>query len=92
MSLEALAVLIGISVVCSVVAQALAGYSVGGFIVGTGVGFIGAVFGMWLASIMDLPSFYEITVDGTVFPLVWSILGSAFLVAVLGALTGKKKY
>ena len=92
MSLEALAILLGISIVCSVIAQALAGYSVGGFIVSTGVGFIGAVFGMWLADIMDLPRFYEITVDGTVFPMVWSIAGSAALVAVLGALTGKKKY
>ena len=91
-SLEALAVLLGISIVCSVVAQALAGYSTGGFVVSTGVGFIGAVFGMWLASVMSLPTFYEVTVDGTVFPLVWSILGSAALVAVLGALTGQKRY
>jgi uncharacterized membrane protein YeaQ/YmgE (transglycosylase-associated protein family) len=91
-SLEALAVLLGISIVCSVVAQALAGYSVGGFVIGTGVGFIGAVFGMWLASFMDLPRFYQVTVDGTTFPLVWSILGSAVLVAALGALSGKKKY
>ncbi|MDX1394098.1 MAG: hypothetical protein R3195_06900 [Gemmatimonadota bacterium] len=92
MSLEALAVLLGISIVCSVVAQALAGYSVGGFVVSTGVGFIGAVFGMWLAEMMSLPRFYQITVDGTVFPLVWSIAGSAALVAVLGALTGKKRH
>ena len=92
MTLEALAVLLGISIVCSVVAQALAGYSVGSFVIATGVGFIGAVFGMWLASTMDLPRFYEVTVDGTVFPLVWSILGSAVLVAILSVLTGKKKY
>lgn len=92
MSLEALAVLLGISIVCSVVAQALTGYSTGGFVVSTGVGFIGAVFGMWMASAMNLPTAYEVTVDGTVFPLVWSILGSAILVAVLGVLTGKRKY
>ncbi len=92
MSLEALAVLLGISIVCSVAAQALVGYSVGGFVVSTGIGFIGAVFGMWLASALDLPTFYEVTVDGTVFPLVWSIAGSAILVAVLGALTGQKKH
>lgn len=92
MSLEALGVLLVISIVCSVVAQALTGYSTGGFIVSTGVGFIGAVFGMWLASALDLPRFYTVTVDGTVFPLVWSIAGSAALVAVLGALTGERKY
>lgn len=92
MSLEALGVLLGISIVCSVVAQALAGYSTGGFVVSTGVAFIGAVLGMWLASVMDLPTFFEINVDGTVFPLVWTIVGSAALVAVLGALTGQKRY
>ena len=92
MSLEALGVLLAISIVCSVVAQALTGYSTGGFIVSTGVGFIGAVFGMWLASAFDLPRFYTVTVDGTVFPLVWSIAGSAALVAVLGALAGQRKY
>jgi len=91
-SLEALGVLVGISIVCSVVAQALSGYSTGGFIVSTGVGFIGAVFGMWLASAFDLPRLYTITIDGVVFPIVWSIAGSAALVAVLGALAGKRKY
>ncbi|MFV1987915.1 MAG: hypothetical protein ACC682_11600 [Gemmatimonadota bacterium] len=90
-SLTALAVLLGISIVCSVAAQALTGYSVGSFVVSTGVGFVGAVFGMWMASAMDLPTVYEVTVDGTVFPLVWSIAASAVLVAVLGALTGQKK-
>lgn len=92
MSLEALGVLLVISIVCSIVAQGLSGYSTGGFVVSTGVGFIGAVFGMWLASAFGLPTVYEVTVDGTVFPLVWSIAGSAALVAVLGALAGKRKY
>lgn len=92
MSLEALGVLLGISIVCSVVGQALSGYSTGGFLVSTGVGFIGAVFGMWLASSMDLPRLYTITVDNTTFPLVWAIVGSGTLVAVLGALAGKRKY
>ena len=46
---------------------------------------------MWLASVANLPTFYEVTVDGTVFPMVWSIAGSAALVAVLGALAGTKR-
>lgn len=91
MSLEALAVLLGIAIVCSAFAQGLTGYSTGGFIVSTGVAFIGAVFGMWLAPALDLPLGYTLTVGGTEFPLIWTLLGSALLVAVVGALQGTRR-
>jgi hypothetical protein len=47
---------------------------------------------MWIASALDLPVMYEVSVGGVAFPLVWSILGSAALVAVLGALSGGKRW
>jgi len=90
-SLEALGVLLGIAIACSVLAQGLTGYSTGGFIVSTGVGLIGAVFGMWLAPTLDLPQGYTLTVAGTEFPLLWTIAGSGLLVAALGALQGKRR-
>lgn len=92
MSLEAIGVLLGIAVVCSVVAQGLTGYSVGGFLVSTGVGLVGALLGMWLANAFELPIGFTLTVGGTEFPMVWATLGSAFLVAVLGALSGQKRW
>lgn len=92
MSLEAIGVLLAIAVVCSVVAQGLTGYSVGGFVVGTAVGLVGALLGMWLVRAFELPVGVTLTVGGTEFPMVWATLGSAFLVAVLGALSGKKRW
>lgn len=92
MSLEAVGVLLAIAIVCSVVAQGMTGYSIGGFLVNTGVGLVGALLGMWLVSGFDLPVGYTLTVGGTEFPMVWATLGSAFLVAVLGALGGTKRW
>ncbi len=92
MSPEAVGVLVAIAVVSSVVAQALSGYSVGGFLVNTAIGFIGAVLGMWLVDAFQLPRGYEIMVGGTVFPLVWAVVGSAALVAGLGALWGQRRW
>lgn len=92
MSLEAIGVLLAIAVVCSVIAQGLTGYSVGGFLVSTGVGLVGALLGMWLVRAFELPLGFTLTVGGTEFPMVWATLGSAFLVAVLGALSGQKRW
>lgn len=92
MTVSALLVLLGIAFVCGVLGQLIAGYSVGGLLVAIGVGFIGAVLGIWLADLLALPPFFTVTVGGTVFPLVWSVLGSALLVAVLGALAGGKRW
>lgn len=92
MSLEAVGVLLAIAVVCSVFAQGLTGYSVGGFLVSTGVGLVGAVLGMWLVRAFELPLGFTFAVGGTEFPLVWALAGSAFLVAVLGALGGTKRW
>lgn len=92
MSLEAVGILLAIAIVCSVIAQGLTGYSVGGFLVSTGVGLVGALLGMWLANAFDLPIGYTLVAGDTVFPMVWATLGSAFLVAVLGALHGTKRW
>jgi uncharacterized membrane protein YeaQ/YmgE (transglycosylase-associated protein family) len=92
MTVGAVLLLVAIAAVCGFVGQIIAGYSAGGFLVSTGVGFLGALFGMWIASALDLPVMYEVSVGGVAFPLVWSPLGSAALVAVLGALSGGKRW
>jgi len=91
-SLEAVGVLLAIAVVCSVIAQGMTGYSVGGFLVSTGVALVGALIGMWLVRAFELPVGFTVTVGGTRFPMVWATLGAAFLVAVLGALGGAKRW
>jgi len=72
------------------IAQALAGSSRGGCLVSIAVGFIGALLGSWLSRVLGLPELFTITIGGTVFPIVWSIIGATLFVAVLGLLTRKR--
>lgn len=80
-------ILLLIAAICGSVGQALAGYSVGGCITSTLVGFVGAVIGTWLAGVLGLPEVFAINVGGRAFPIVWSVIGSALFVAVLAMLT-----
>jgi uncharacterized membrane protein YeaQ/YmgE (transglycosylase-associated protein family) len=73
--------------VCGGVGQALAGYSHVGCLGSIALGFIGALLGMWLARAMHLPELLAIHFgDGVTFPIIWSIVGAALFVAVLGLL------
>jgi uncharacterized membrane protein YeaQ/YmgE (transglycosylase-associated protein family) len=91
-TLSALVLLLVIAVVCGGFGQAIAGYSLGGFLVGTAVGLVGAVLAMWIAGTFNLPLFYVLTVGGVDFPIVWAVGGSALFVAVLGVLIGGKRW
>lgn len=84
-------ILLLIAAVCGAVGQALAGYSVGGCITSTLVGFVGAVVGTWVAGLLGLPEVFAINVGGRTFPIVWSVIGSALFVAVLALLTGRRR-
>lgn len=86
MSLESILILLLIAGICGAVGQAIAGYSLGGLLATIGVGFVGAVLGMWLSAALGLPEFYTVRVGGRSFPIVWSILGSALFVALISAL------
>ncbi len=80
-------ILLLIAAICGAVGQALAGYSVGGCITSTLVGFVGAVIGTWIAGTLGLPEIFSINVGGRAFPIVWSVIGSALFVVVLALLT-----
>jgi len=79
--------LVLIAGVCGSLAQALAGFSRGGCLVSIALGFIGALFGTWLARTMALPEPLAIQVGGREFPVVWSIVGAALFSAVLSIFT-----
>ena len=72
--------------------QAIAGYSLGGFLISIVVGFIGAFLGLWIARQFGLPEWFTITIQGETFPLVWSIIGSALLTALLGLFFRRRRY
>ena len=76
--------------ICGSIGQAIAGYTRGGCIVSIVVGFIGALLGSWLSSQMGLPELFNVSVGGSSFPVIWSIIGSVIFVVVVGILTRKR--
>ncbi len=64
--------------------QAISGYSLGGCIASMVVGVIGAYIGMWLARQFGLSPIFPVSIQGETFPVVWSVIGSALLSAILG--------
>jgi uncharacterized membrane protein YeaQ/YmgE (transglycosylase-associated protein family) len=86
MSVLGLVLLLLIAAVAGALGQALAGYSLGGCLMSTIVGFIGAFVGLWLARQFGLPELLPVSIEGQTFPVVWAVIGSAFLSAIFGLL------
>lgn len=76
--------------ICGSLGQAIAGYSRRGCLVTIVLGFIGALLGQRLASLLGLPDLFVIGIGGQRFPIIWSIIGAALFVAALGLFTGRK--
>jgi uncharacterized membrane protein YeaQ/YmgE (transglycosylase-associated protein family) len=69
--------------ICGMIGESLAGYSVGGCITSAVIGYIGAFIGLWMARQFGLPELFTVTIGGSSIPVIWSIIGSALLVAGL---------
>lgn len=82
-TLPALLVLIVIAAVCGSIGRAIGGNVRGGFIVSTALGFIGALFGPWIAHQLKLPEPFLLQIGGQSFPILWSIVGAAVFVALI---------
>jgi uncharacterized membrane protein YeaQ/YmgE (transglycosylase-associated protein family) len=83
--------LLVIAGVCGAVGQAISGVSRGGCVVSIALGFIGALVGMWLARMIGLPELLTISIRGTRFPILWSIIGSAVFVAVISFIARSRR-
>ena len=90
MSLLSILLLLLVAAICGSIGQALVGYSVGGCLMSTIVGFIGAWLGSWLSVQLGLPEPFTISIGGETFPVLWSIIGSALFVAILGLFTRRR--
>ena len=90
MTLLDLLLLLLIAGICGALGQAIAGYSRGGCLVSIALGFVGALLGLWLARMMQLPELFPVRIGGTSFPIIWSIVGSALFVAVLSLITRRR--
>jgi len=87
MTLLDLLLMLAVAGVIGAIGRAIAGYSHGGCLVSIAVGFVGAILGAWLARKLGLPELFVVSVGGTNFPLVWSVIGSALFVAVIGLMS-----
>lgn len=76
--------------VCGSLAQALVGYSHSGCLVSIALGFIGAILGTWLARQVGIHDILAVQIGGHSFPIVWSIIGAAMVVALLNLLSRRR--
>ncbi len=84
MSILGFFILLIIAAIAGSLGQAIAGYSIGGCLMSILVGFVGAYLGKGIAHQFGLPEPLMITIQGESFPLLWAVIGSAILSAVLG--------
>ncbi len=83
LSLSALLLLLLIAAVCGAIGSSLAGARGVGLLTATALGFIGALLGPLVARALHLREPLTVIVDGHPFPILWSIVGAALLVALL---------
>jgi uncharacterized membrane protein YeaQ/YmgE (transglycosylase-associated protein family) len=89
-TLPTLIVLVVIAFICGAVGKALAGGAPGGLITSIALGFIGALFGPWIARQLNLAEPFTLQLSGHAFPIVWSIVGAALVVAILHLIPGRR--
>ena len=84
MTLLDLLILLIVAAICGALGQAIGGYSRGGCFVSIALGFVGALVGLLLARLTGLPDLLALEVGDVHFPVVWSIIGAALFVALIG--------
>ena len=90
-SLVDLLILLLIAGVCGALGQAIGGFTRGGCLVSIALGFIGALLGSFLARKLGLPELFAVNIGGQNFPIIWSIIGSALFVAVIGLISRSRR-
>ncbi|HVY48140.1 MAG TPA: hypothetical protein VHB21_19765, partial [Minicystis sp.] len=79
MTIVGLILLIIIGAICGAIAEAIVGFSPGGFLASAVVGFLGAWSGTWIAHEVHLPGVFAVTVEGYTIEVVWAIVGAIVL-------------
>ena len=85
-----LLILLAIAGICGAIGQALAGFTRGGCLTAVAVGFIGALLGAWISRKLGIGEMLAVSIAGTRFPIVWSIIGATLFVAFVGLLTRRR--
>ncbi|MDO8834851.1 MAG: GlsB/YeaQ/YmgE family stress response membrane protein [Vicinamibacterales bacterium] len=82
-TLAQLVLLVIIAAICGAIGKAIAGGVRGGLLLSIALGFVGAIVGPWIARQLALPEPFMLHISGHPFPVLWSIIGAAIVVAVL---------
>lgn len=80
-------VLLLVAAIAGSVGQALSGYSLGGCLVSSFVGLIGALIGGWLGGALGLPEILVVNIGGWPFPVLYAVIGATIFSLVLGVLS-----
>ena len=92
MTILEVVILLLIAGACGAVAQVITGYTRGGLLVAMILGFVGAMFGLWMARSLALPEPLVVQVGDANFPILWSIIGASLFVAAIGMFTRRPYY
>jgi uncharacterized membrane protein YeaQ/YmgE (transglycosylase-associated protein family) len=87
MDIVGLLVLLLIAALAGGIGQSIAGYTLGGCLVSTAVGLIGALIGGWLAGALGLPEWFVVQIGGWSFPVIWAIIGATLFALLVGLLS-----
>lgn len=87
MSLLGVLVLLVVAAIAGAIGQSIAGYSLGGCLVSSAVGLIGALLGGWLGGALGLPELFVVNIGGWAFPVIWAIIGATLFSLVVGLLS-----
>ena len=90
MSIVDFLLLLLVAAICGTIGQMIVGVSMGGCLMSAVVGFVGALFGLWLARQFGFPEPLMVHVGGENFPVVWSVIGSAILVFALSLIVRRR--
>jgi uncharacterized membrane protein YeaQ/YmgE (transglycosylase-associated protein family) len=86
MSLGEIIVYLVVGLLCGLVGQALVGRSVGGYVVSTVVGVIGALLGGSIARSLGAPEPFRVSIGGQSIPIIWTIIGAALVTFVVAGI------
>jgi uncharacterized membrane protein YeaQ/YmgE (transglycosylase-associated protein family) len=73
-----------VALAVGIVGQLTSKYVKGGWIVNLGTAFAGAFIGVYVARAMGWSLILSIRYEKTEFPLLWALIGSVLLVALIG--------
>jgi len=91
MSLETILLLLLVAGICGAIGQAITGNWSGGVLGSIIIGFIGWMFGAWLAGRLGLGELLPLNIGGWSFPILWSIIGSTLIGLLLNLFIGRDR-